>query len=316
MGRAFDKYCGLFLIVLLAACECQTANQSPLNLHGRTFQLNHPNISNSQGAFNSQAHSNTGGGSHMEAPVSSSPRSSGPLSIDGNGFLQGPNVYQQINNNLRASKFPAGDPRVIVLHKTAGRSCNVSNGKVTVPKGYEKPHVYICRDGSIVVNGSLDYARRRAEAGHNHYTLNIELEASYVGKSPQECAAKGIKIPEKALHCYENLTAIQAERTKQVLAAFSQHANIPLIPVLPGSQYYDHDTFISATTNMDSRCDEDSCSMNDQNRARGVASSHQTRLAYNDSDNHDDHMSAEDAKAIGIPELVRGNYSFATLAAN
>lgn len=228
------------------------------------------------------------------------PRSLGPLSVDANGIIQGPKVTQSINDSLRGSRFPANNPRAIVLHKTAGLTCNTKNGVTTVNKSDAKPHLYICQDGTIVMNGSLDYQRRRAEAGHNDYTINIEFESPYIGKGRENCAAKGHILPPGVIHCYENLTPTQAQRGRDVLKLISNYHNIPLTPVLPESERMNYASFINAHSGSGIH----------KSRVRGVIESYQTRLGYKDNSNHDDHMSDKDRMALGIPSKPKDNFAF------
>lgn len=214
--------------------------------------------------------------------------SAGPLSVDSAGIIQGPKVTYSINDSLRGDRFPTGEPRAIVLHKTAGLTCNTKDGVTTVNKSDAKPHMYICQDGTVVVNGSLDYQRRSAEKGHNDYTVNIEFESPYIGKGKEACAKKGQTLPPGVLHCYQNLTPVQLQRGRDALKLISKRHNIPLNPVFSAKERMEYANFINSNKGSGIF----------KGRVRGVIESYQTRVGRDDNSNHDDHMTPEDMNAL------------------
>lgn len=296
------KHYALLIGLGLCACDQQKVTslvQEPESAGGALSEDDHKQLLSDDPS--STTHSSTEKKPGLLSRIfGKGPRSLGPLSIDNNGIIHGPQVTQSINDSLRGDRFPANNPRAIVLHKTAGLTCNTKNGVTTVNKSDAKPHMYICQDGTIVMNGSLDYQRTRAERGHNDYTINIEFESPYIGKGRENCAAKGHILPPGVIHCYQNLTPIQAQRGREALKLISRYHNIPLTPVLPESERMNYASFVNAHSGSGIH----------KSRVRGVIESYQTRLGYKDNSNHDDHMSSSDRTALGLPSGANDSLAF------
>ena len=157
-----------------------------------------------------------------------------------NGIITGPNVKTQLSNRFTSRRgFSGGKPRGIILHKTAGRSC--ASGE-KIPVAYRKPHIYICRNGTVIVNGSLDAPRTAVEAGHNDWTLSIEFEAAYAPKS----TCKGDK-PQNGIHCYENLTEQQKSVGHNMVKLMGKYHGIPIKPLL---KYNSRQEYYAASTRV------------------------------------------------------------------
>ncbi len=217
------------------------------------------------------------------------PLKQGQHSVDKNGMITGPNVNYQISNALTSRRgFAGGRARAINLHMTAGRTCK--DGGTRVPKGFEKPHIYICRNGEVIVNGTLNRPRTSAEAAHNDYTLNIEFEAAYAPKGTCRRA-------EGALHCYEKLTANQMAMGAKMMKLMSSYHKIPLKPALnvaTEDQYYSYKTYIAAS-NRGMRSGDNAIM---KSQAHGIITSYQTRFKRDDDNNHDDMLAWSQWKQI------------------
>ncbi len=216
------------------------------------------------------------------------------LRIDSNGMIpasdsESPRVKHQLSSRFTGSSYSTGRPVGIIFHKTAGRTCGKNS---SIGEDYRRPHVYICRDGTIIQNGSFDRPRNGAERGHNDWSINIEFEASYSSQSCQK--------PEGGGHCYESLTPAQLAWGRAMTRALSQRYRIPIQPALQASsaaQYYDEDTYLTTATPRTSNSKRG-------RDARGVLPSFWTRLDYHDNSNHDDGPTFEEFQALIRSESV------------
>jgi len=216
------------------------------------------------------------------------------LRIGSNGMIpksssETPRVKHQLSSRFTGSSYSTGKPVGIIFHKTAGRTCGKN---ASIGEDYRRPHVYICRDGTIIQNGSFDRPRNGAERGHNDWSINIEFEASY---SSQSC-----RKPEGGGHCYESLTPAQLAWGRAMTRALSQRYQIPIQPALRASsaaQYYDADTYLTTATPRSSNSKRGS-------DARGILPSFWTRLDYHDDSNHDDGPTFEEFQALLRSESV------------
>jgi hypothetical protein len=292
----------VFLFILASACKNSKIGEK--NVFNGT-----QNESPTQNAHDSTSGSGSSSGTGAASPDSQGtykPPSADPtllansdLSIDGNGVMQGTNVYQQISPALTDERgFPAAGPKGIILHKTAGKVCNPNN---TVPSGYEKPHIYICQDGRVIVNGSFDWPRTRAERGHNSWSLNVEFESPYQDKS--KCAERGELTQGGWGHCYEPLTPQQIAMGKKVIELLSKRYNIPqqlALPIENQQQYAAEQTLIlpsgSSTLGGPRNVTVDEM-------PKGILPSYWTALNQDDNTNHDDGPSWYDLQALGIPTM-------------
>ncbi|MBU6376155.1 MAG: N-acetylmuramoyl-L-alanine amidase, partial [Bdellovibrionales bacterium] len=150
------------------------------------------------------------------------------LQIDANGLIPvsesgSPRVKHQLSSRFTGSRYSTGKPVGIIFHKTAGRTCG---SRKSIGEEYRRPHVYICRDGTIIQNGSFDRPRNGAEKGHNDWSISIEFEAAYAPK-PYTC-----QKPEGGLHCYEALTPAQLAWGQAMTRALSGRYKIPIQPAL------------------------------------------------------------------------------------
>ncbi len=210
------------------------------------------------------------------------------LKIDSTGMIpasesNAPRVKHQLSSGFTGSRYSTGKPVGIIFHKTAGRTCGKN---ASIGEDYRRPHVYICRDGTIIQNGSFDRPRNGAERGHNDWSINIEFEASY---SPQSC-----RKPEGGGHCYESLTPAQLAWGRAMTRALSKRYDIPIQPALQASSadlYYDYDTYLTTgrPRTRNSKLGRE---------ARGVLPSFWTRLDYHDNSNHDDGPTFEEFQAL------------------
>lgn len=242
-----------------------------------------------------------------DAPGSDNPPvATGDYKIGSNGLLTGKNVHHYIGGGT-LSKYTGGSPKGIILHKTAGPGCNDNNTSVN-----QKPHIYVCRDGRVIVNGSFDKPREAAEKYHNDWSLNIEIEASDNDKG---CDRRGEMTwgQTKPNHsggwrgkCYQEMTDAQVAAVRPILAALSKRYNIPLKPAIDVKTQRE---YVSKQTNILLEGRYGPRSYNPSNMPKGILPSFWTARDKPNLDgayggNHDDGASWNDMKRLG---LVPGN---------
>jgi len=241
----------------------------------------------------------------------------GNLSIDESGLLHGDDVHHDLAPTGRS--YSTGSPKGIILHKTAGNSCNRRNNTVS----NKAPHLYICRDGRIIVNGSFKEARTAAELGHNDWSLNIEFEAAYE-KDKSVCAQRGEKTQGGTSekngwgNCYQQMTTEQIIQGRQVIAMLSDKYDIPTTLALPVENELDY--IADSTRVLKDQFPSDPNNPNNltaSEMSRGVLPSNWTRFSndkyyryYSKSqgryiypnwkDHHDDGPSWMELRALGI----------------
>jgi|GEM_PF-3865759 len=240
--------------------------------------------------------SSGGGGSPYVPPAADTTIDTSAFKIDEKGFLQGPGVSQQVSDALTSQRgFGEEGPKGIILHKTAGLICNPNN---TVPAGYEKPHVYVCQDGRVIVTGSFDYPRTSAEKGHNSWSLNVEFESPYQDKS--KCRERGELTQGGWGHCYEPLTPKQLTVGKQVVALLSQRYKIPqqlALPIENQAQYAAEQTLVLPSG---SQTLSGPRNVTIDEMPKGVLPSYWTAIGQDDNTNHDDGPSWYDLQGLGL----------------
>jgi hypothetical protein len=239
------------------------------------------------------------------------------LSISANGLLKGDNVHNDLN--LKSGSYKGGKPKGIILHKTAGKSCRSNN---TVSN--KAPHIFICRDGRIIVNGSFDNPRTAAEKFHNDWSLNIEFDAAYEHKTSKAACDKRKEMtwgqtspkhspPEKWRgHCYQELTEEQVKVGREVMELLSKRFDIPLKPSIDVKTQRE---YVSQHTNILQVGSYGPRSFNPSNMSPGVLPSFWTARSALDvqgrdpknltsngkqDGNHDDGPSWYDLKRLGI----------------